>query len=91
MTGDSNLNSNFNTELEQLAKRIVTARLDALALFILEAHRPLVGIFHGCALFISPVTKLIFRKNPLSFFETFFSDSSNLDLLAKNIEQLKSQ
>jgi len=49
--------------IESLAAKLKRAGLTEVAIFFLEAHRPLSGIFHFLALLVSPLVPVTLGKD----------------------------
>ena len=73
-------------KLHQAAKKIVALKLEAPAVFFLEAHKPLTTVLHTSAVFLEPAAALFFGRPAWSLIEDILSSRSNVDQLIELIQ-----
>ncbi len=72
--------------LTPLARSIVTAQLEAPAVFFLELQKPVSGIFHTGLLLAEPIIGPLFGIERIKHFELLLSDRKNIECLISLIE-----
>ncbi len=79
-----------DTELPQMlddaARKIVALRMTSAALFFLEAHRPLSGVFYNLALFAEPFLLPVFGSHRIHIVQRLLENPKTLDLFIKRLE-----
>ena len=75
-------------ELQRLASFIVSHRLQAPALLLLEAHLPLVSLAHTASLFIEPMASAFVGAERIQSLKHLLSDRKNVEELIRLIEQM---
>ncbi len=76
--------------IEQWAHAAVRRGLGALAVFFLEAHRPLAQVSSQALLSVQPALALLFRFDPAEF-AAFLYEPENIERLMQRIEELQAR
>ena len=76
--------------IEALAERVVRHRLEAFAIFLLEAHRPAGYLAANALLAIGPLVQVFFAGN-VNEIAALLCDRGNIDRLIARIETLSAK
>ncbi len=71
--------------IEELAQKIVEKKLDAMAVFCIEAARPLSFIAGQAMIFLGPLVQAVFPMRDYKRYAALLEDRRSLELLVKKI------
>lgn len=80
------LPSDHTEVLTELSQSIKKRGLQAPAVFFLEMHKPLIGLFEAFALISAPLTSLLFGAKYSRIIPIVFSSVSNVECLIRLLE-----
>ena len=78
--------SKADDSIEKIAKKIVSLGLETPALFFLELHKPLYGVFYNLGLVAAPIATPLFGAERVHSLQDLLSDQKNVEALIKKIE-----
>ena len=78
-------------DLEKIADILSDKGLSDVALFMIEAHLPLAGIFSNLCIFGAPFLDPFFGSGRGAALSEFFGDPEQLDKLSELIEEKRSK
>jgi hypothetical protein len=79
------------TQIGEIAKKIVALRLGSPCAFLLEAHIPFTSILHTASIAMQPLAAPIVGAQKIDFISEFFADRKNIELLIQKIESEEMQ
>ncbi|MCB0330315.1 MAG: hypothetical protein KDD70_11635 [Bdellovibrionales bacterium] len=77
-------------DIEQLAQEVYRRQLGSVALFFLEAHRPLRGMFYQLLIVSTPLFVPFFGAGKVESLLRIMEDDASLEKLIRRIEELSS-
>lgn len=79
----------LESDIEKLANVVIDRGLASPAIFLLEMHKPLVGLVHAISLIASPALSILFGLNKTAKLLELFKSRSNVEKLICKIEELE--
>jgi len=77
--------------LEKVAQRVVDLRVSAMAIFLLEATKPLSFLGSQLMVFFNPIIQPIFNFKDYEEVTEMIENRDNIEFLIQRIEQLQEQ
>lgn len=74
--------------IEEMAEKVVARRLETMAVFLLESHRPLSFVASQSLLVSAPLLGAFFGFDRINEWAKLLADRENLDRLIDRIERL---
>ena len=75
--------------LEKLARRVVTLRVSAMAIFLLESTKPLSFLGSQVLVFFNPIIQSVFNFKDYETVTEMVENRDNIEYLIQKIEQLQ--
>lgn len=76
-------------DLERIARAIVARRMSVPAVFLLELHKPLVGLFHAGGLVVAPFLIPLVGMDLIEQMLRFLQSREGIERLAARVEELE--